>query len=477
MKKRIFAILTLMALMSVGLVAAQSGDLPGAGWNTGQQVQNVGSSPASIVLTAYDQSGTDYNCGTNSNVAPGASVNYLTSNCPVPSGFVGSAVVSADQEIAAIVNVNNRPTGAAAGQYRGTSSPSTTVSFPLVKHNFGGRTTTFYVQNTGPTADITATFITGPLNGATTTRNHTYTNVPTNAMVIVSPADASVPGGDLGSLTVSSSSALAGSSLEHEHTATVGSNLQASTGFTSADADTTLYCPLYRKSHTANGFSTGVQVQNVSGSAQNITFEFTYSVGGGAVQNFSQTATNVANNASFTFFAGSIAGIPNGALGSAKITSGGDVVAVVNDRAFNLNPSRLSTYACFSDGDKTNQVVIPLFKEFFGGNTTGIQIVNVGASPATVNVTYAPVGGSPVTFTAPAIPAGQSATYFGVSSALSPAGINATSGTASSLAGKFGGVTITSNQPIFAIANESSFAGGGSGASGQDNKNYEGFNR
>jgi hypothetical protein len=56
----------------------------------------------------------------------------------------------------------------------------------------------------------------------------------------------------------------------------------------------------------------------------------------------------------------------------------------------------------------------------------------------------------------------------------SPAGITVVSGNAASLNNSFGGVTITSNQPIVAIANESSTA---PNPSGQDTKNYEGFNQ
>lgn len=469
MKKILLFVGSAVALLTFGLVAAQSG-LPGAGWQSGQQIQNVGAGPANISLVAYSLTGTSFDCASNTNVATGSSVTYLlnaTDCAAAPAGFIGSAVVSSDQEIAAIVNVNNRgASGNAAGQYRGTDSASvaTTISFPLVKHNFGGRTTTFYVQNTGATAaDITATFVTGPLDGPTTSRNHVYANVPANSMVVVDPADAAVPASDLGSLTVTSTNALAGTSLEHEHTATLAGNLQASRGFAAADADTTLFCPLYRKAHTPNGFSTGVQVQNVSGSAQDITFEFTPNDGSAA---YTETATAVANGASYTFFAGNIAGISNGKVGSAQVTSAGNIVAVVNDRAFNLNPSRLSTYSCFAASSATTTVVLPLYKEYFGGNTTGIQIVNAGNATATnVNVTYAPVGKAAIVLSAGSIPAGESVTMFG-KSATTPALFNT-----------YGGVTITSDQPIFAIANESSFAGAGQTPSGQDNKNYEGFNR
>jgi hypothetical protein len=476
-KKTIIVFALLIALMvSFSLVAAQT--LPGSGWKSGQQIQNVGTADASIVFQAFGTDGVPYNCD-GATVAPGASFNVLTdSDCQVPAGFVGSAVVSADQPIAAIVNVNNRGTGTAAGQYRGTDGAdvATSIAFPLVKNNFGGRTTTFYVQNAGTAANtINATFRVGA-----NTYPKSFPSVPGNAMVVISPADAGVPQGAVGSLTVQGSQALAGTSLEHEASAAVAQNLQASKAFTPNDYDDIAYCPLVRNAHTANQQTTGIQAQNVGAAAQTIKVDYSYSIGGGAVQTKSVTSPSLAVGESYTFFGGDATnGLPAGALGSAKVTGmgGGNIAVVVNDRGFaTVNPNRVTTYACFAAGSASTDVVLPLYKEYLGGNTTGIQIQNVGAGPATVEVTYQPTSGSPVTFShTTAIGVNASATFFGVSGLTSPAGITVVGGgNAAALNNTFGGVVITSNQPIVAIGNESSSA---PNPSGQDTKNYEGFNQ
>ena len=471
----IFALIIVL-LVSVSLVAAQ-GQLPGSGWKSGQQIQNVGSANASIVFQAFGQDGTPYNCG-GDNVAPGASTNVLTdADCPVPAGFVGSAVVSADQPIAAIVNVNNRGTGTAAGQYRGTDGAdvATSIAFPLVKSNFGGRTTTFYVQNASTSPNnINATFRVGAQ-----TYPKTFNAVPGNAMVVISPADAGVPAGSVGSLTVTGSQSLAGTTLEHEAAAAVAQNLQASKAFTPNDYDDVAYCPLVRNAHTANSQTTGIQAQNVGAGPQTVRVDYSYRIGNGAVQTKTVNSPSLAVGESFTFFGGDASlGLPAGALGSATVTGvgGGNIAVVVNDRGFNTaNPNRVTTYACFAAGGSSPDVVLPLYKEYFGGNTSGIQIQNVGAGPATVQVTYQPTGGSPVTFShSTPIAVGSSATFFGVSALTSPQGITVVSGNQASLNSTFGGVVITSNQPIVAIVNESSNA---PNASGQDTKNYEGFNQ
>lgn len=476
MKKLSIFVLIFVLAASFTLASAQGDGLPGSGWESGQQIQNTSDTDtATIVFTAYDQSGNPTDCGTQT-AAPGASVNYLTEDCPVPDGFQGSAVVSADAPIAAIVNVNNRSVGDAAGQYRGTdgSDVSTTIAFPLVKNDFFGRTTTFYVQNASDQPnDITATFST-----TSGTNSQSYTDVPANAMVIFMPTDAGVPAGDVGSLLVEGSQPIAGSSLEHEASAAVAANLQASKAFTPGEYDSVAYCPLVRNNHTGRNMTTGIQAQNVSGSPQTVTVEYSYSVGGGAAQTSTATSPELADGESHTFFyQGANATLPEGALGSATVTgdNGGDIAVVVNDRGFALSPSPVTTYACFPASGTSDNVVIPLYKEYFFGNTTGIQVQNVSGSDVTVELTYSPVGGSPVTIShSDPIAPGASKTFFGVSQGTSPADIT---GADNSLVNTFGGIVITADGPIVAMANEGSFGGFGTTATGQDNKNYEGFNQ
>jgi hypothetical protein len=467
MKKVIPFVILIVVLVSVSLVAAQGG-LQGSGWKSGQQIQNVGNAVAQVVFIAYDQSGTSFDCGTK-NINPGASETYLTDvDCPVAAGFVGSAVASADQPIAAIVNVNNRGTGAAAGQYQGTDGAdvANNISFPLVKNGHSGRTTTFYVQNASTSPNNISVSFKMEYNGTPYTKQ--YNNVPGNAMVIVSPSDAGVPVQQgTGSLEVTGTQPLAGSSLEHETSAVVGSNLQGSKAFTAADGSQDVYCPLYRNAHTAKAQTTGAQVQNVSGGPVNINF--TANAGGSSFGPY--TATNVANGASVTFYAPALTGptIPAGTVGSAVISATGNVVAVVNDSGTEGSGQRKTTYACFGSGDTT--VNIPLAKEFAGGNTTGIQVQNVGGSPSKVTLEYKATNGSTLKIESNnTIAPGESITSFGVSNLQTSLWTQVSS--SGSMAGTVNGVVITAAQDVVAIANEASSA---PNPSGQDTKNYEGF--
>ena len=465
-----FFIIVLLLVVAVSVVGA----LPGSGWKSGQQVQNVGGSSAQVVLTAYDQGGTNYNCGTE-NVDPGASVTYLTDvDCPVPAGFLGSAVVSADQPIAAIVNVNNKGTGLAAGQYQGTDGAdvATTISFPLVKNDHNGRTTTFYVQNaSNSTNDITATF---NVNGVTYTKS--YTGVAANAMVIVSPTDTtpSMPSGfgNVGSLTVVGTQPLAGSSLEHQTSAPVGQNLQASKAFIAADGATDVYCPLYRKNHTVRNQTTGAQVQNVGGAAIAVgDIVFTVNASGGPVVYNNTEAVDPGE--SYTFFAGTLAGLPDGTVGSATISSTQPVVAVVNDKGSQGGNDRVTTYACFGSGGTS--VNVPLAKEFAGGNTTGIQVQNIGGANTQVTLEYKATNGKALTVKSKnAVAPGASITSWGISN-YPNAEWDVLSGTPGDMIGTVNGVVVSGTADLAVIANESS-NGTYQTASDQDTKNYEGFN-
>lgn len=466
--KKVFPIVVLVVilLVVVGVVFAAP---PGSGWKSGQQVQNVGGSNAQVVLTAYDQTGANFDCGTET-VGPGASVTYLTdSDCPVPPGFLGSAVVSADQPIAAIVNVNNKGTGLAAGQYQGTDGAdvATKITFPLVKADHKGRTTTFYVQNASQNPNnISAKFA---VNGV----DYTFTknNVAANAMVVISPADAGVPAGDgqVGSLTVDGTQPLAGSSLEHQTSAPVGENLQASKAFTAADGANDVFCPLYRYNHTSKNQTTGAQVQNVGGSAVDV--QFTVNAGGSS---FGPYTANIAAGASHTFFAGSLSpALPSGTVGSASIESTGPVVAVVNDKGTVNGSERVTTYACFGSGGTS--INIPLAKEHAGGNTTGIQVQNIGGSATTVTLAYKSTDGKSLTIESKsAVAPGASITAVNLYK-LPDATWQVNSGNPADMVGTVNGVVASGGADLAVIANESS-NGDLSAASNQDTKNYEGFN-
>ncbi len=482
MKKRIVSVsLALAMLMAlVGAASAQTG-IPGTGWWTGEQVQNVGSATANIVVTAY--SSTSASTYTSSQtVAAGAAFTFIPSNfAGMPAGFVGSAVVSSDQPIKAIVNVTNNqsgslgvPGGLAAAQYQGTEVADTALYFPLVKHNRFGKTTAFYIQNAG-TAAAAVTAVFKMDTGGTYTK--TVASVDPNKMVLINPIDAGVPsvggaGGrdNIGSLTVTSAQPLAGTVLEYIQGQAVATVLNGTRGFTAADFDTTVFAPIVKNNRF--GRFTGIQVQNVSAGPIDITINYVGATG--CTGNFSESATAVPAGASRTFVQqGAASPFPVNCIGSATISATGNIVAIVNEGNLTGFPAAGTTYSALPNNSTTTKVSAPLFKDRRFGFSTGLQIQNVGNATANnVVVTFA-CGGA-ATFTAISTPqtiAAGAAKLFrepstmpaGTFTALNPF----SSGNVSCSA------TITSDQPIVAIANEAAQTGG---TSLRDANNYEGFN-
>ena len=447
---------------------------PGSGWQAGVQVQNMGESQTLIGYKGIDANGTLTDCGSVSTL-PGGSANFLTFwSCPSGHPLFTSGLVSADLPGAAISSISNSPTGTAGGQYRGTEilNSAKSIFFPLVKHNHAQRTTSFSVQNASwDFNEITAFF---KVNGITYSK--VYKSVPPFVSVLITLADAGVPSGNgqVGSLSITGTQPLAGASMEYENGVAVTQNLQTAAAFTAADTDTVLYCPLFRNDHAAKHQTSGLQVQNVDTKIQEVTMTFT-PVGGGAQVIKSQL---VQPGASATFYAPT-ADIPPGTVGSVVVQGEGYIIAVVNENGTEASGQRLmTTYQCFPASSATPEVLIPLYKEFYKGNTSGIQVQNVAGDgrSATIEITYRATNSSAEVVFVPTttIPDGESITFWGVSNLSSPPGLSVVSGTPAALAGTYGSVSITSDTAIVAIANETST---GTNGSGQDSKNYEGFNR
>lgn len=477
------ASILVLGLLIAGVASAQTG-LPGSGWWSGEQVQNVGTGTATIQIVAYDSQTTNTYSESKS-VAAGSAYTFTPINdfASMPAGFQGSAVISSDQPIKAITNVTNQPAGSlgttggkAAAQYQGTdqNSVANTLYFPLAKGDHFGKTTSFYIQNAGSAnaTNIVATF---------TMRNgnvHTY-NLPTlgaNRMAVFTVQDSATynPSSNnarVGSLVVTGDQPLAGVVMEHDTTANPAVVLNSTRGFTSGDFDTKAYAPVVKNSRF--GRFTGLQVQNTSGGPINITVNYTGSGGSCKGLTYSDQANSVANGSSATFvhLSGST-NLPANCTASATITATGSFVAIVNEQETVGSPKAGTTYSAMSDGAATTKVSIPLFKDGRFGATTGLQIQNVGNAAATNwSATFTCTGGA--SFTAVSDPAKTGAIQPGAAFLFyKPSSANLfTAGQPFTSSNVNCAVTITSNQPIVAIANEAPTTPGTI-----DDNNYEGFN-
>jgi len=498
MKKRYYSsvILSLVAILAiVGSALAATDALPGSGWYTASIIQNVSGADTLVTMTAYDKNSTN-TYEISSNVASGANIVFGPGNfTDLPSGFQGSAVVTAAADIRAIVTLTNRydpGSGAGdattpspgAGQYQGMNEPSTTLAFPSIKNNSFGKSTTVFIQNAGGTAATAqCLFI---INGVT--YNYTTALIQPNRMVVVTPTDAGVPTGDAqkGSLTVTSTQALAGAVLEHKTTEVVGTIVQAARAFTPADYDTEIYAPT-NKNNRFNRF-TGLMVQNVSGGAVNVTVTYKGTAGTCAGNTYTDTKTGLAANASHTFPASAL---PNDCNASATVVATGDIVGMVNESYTSAflaaNPSQAQesiTYACLGKTSATQVVSLPLFKEDARSKATGVTVQNVGTVVAHFSVTIKNTVGTFTTISYTLDP-GKAKVFLDmrklpasewVGTALTPALLGCTNtevGCGGN--GNFGMVITSADQPLIAIAQESTYPNLAPRID-QDKSTYEGFN-
>lgn len=488
MSKRVLSILAalVVTVLVVGIASAQS-NLPGSGWWSGEQVQNVGTDEATIVVTAYDKDSAASFVAQEDSVAAGAAKTFVPGDfAGMPDGFQGSAVVSADQPIKAIVNVTNRASGdlgvvggKAAAQYQGVdaSMVAEALYFPLAKGDHFDKTTTFYIQNAGSVAATAqATFL--MRNGDS--YNYTTPEIGPNQMVVFSVLDApdwspTENDGRVGGMMVVSSQPLAGVVMEHftaENPATIA---QSTRGFTESDFDTMAYAPVLK--HNRFGRFTGIQVQNVSAGSVDIKITYTGTAGACEGNTYEDEVTGVAAGSAHTFvqFEGRT-NLPANCTASATIEATGNIVAVANEsyRSDSIPASGQAavTSSAIPDGSATTLVSIPLFKDDRFEKRTGLQIQNVGSVEATNLVaTFECIGAA--TFTAVSQPqtvgAGAAVLFFTPSDDpdMFTAGAPFVSNNVNCA------VSISADQPIVAIANESVVPGG---TLQQDNNNYEGFN-
>lgn len=483
-----------VASLAISILASSSvfaqGTIPGIGWWSGTQIQNVHDSDVTIDMRLYDKD-SNAECNANQAITPGSSTTLTPGSFDQCAGFQGSAVISSDGPVKAIVNITNRqsgdlgdPAGLAAGQYQGLDSGQVAdvLYFPLVKGNSFSKTTTFYIQNAGSSAvSPTATFT--MRNGDTHTVSNQLANIEPNKMRVISVLDATTfnpsdNDGRVGSLTIDagdSSARLAGAVLEHFHIESVATILQATRGFTEADFDDKVFAPVIKNSRF-NRF-TGLQIQNVTAGAIDITVTYTGSAGDCAGNSYTDTATGVAAGASHTFV--HLAGrttLPENCTASATVTATGNVVAIVNESFVSAfvgagNSQRSTTFSAMPEAGATTKISVPLYKDNRFNKITGLQIQNIGSAAANITASFSCQGGA--TFTATSSPqsvaAGGAVLFFRPSNQADkfPGGSPFSSDNVNC------GVTVTSDQNIVAIANESVTPESGFQ---QDNNNYEGFN-
>jgi len=443
MSKRVRVLLVLaLVVAGLGTGVLTSSAQGGRTWVSGIMIQNQSlTESANITVIFYwDQAhgGAEAHRFSDT-IDPGKAVSYYVPDhaktAGLPEGFIGSAVVSSDQPVAA--NVNTQVPGSEGttpglplriGTSSGVLEPSTDLYFPQLMKEYWGWNSYIAVQNTASSsASVTVQYYS---SAGALVATDVQTVGPYTTYIFRQGDNATLSNGFVGSAKVTGTQDLAGIcnfyNSENTYTEAQFHSYNAFSG-----GETTLNVPRVVKDYW--DYNSGLTVQNVGSSATTVTV--TYYFGGTPI---TQTSPSIDPNAAWGVY------LPDQAVlaavsgsGSAKIVSTGQpIVAIINED--NRVVGFGVTYNAFLAGEETTSVLFPQVTAKFWGYSGGIQVQNVGTSTANLTITYSMAGRGDVTKYGTAAP-GMAYEAFAPDEGV---GIDFN-----------GSVVVTSDQPIVGIAN------------------------
>lgn len=364
MKRTIAAGLVLLLVVAALPVAIFAQDIT---YWSGIQIQNQSDQEATICITFYKQDGTVEAEFCDVIIAAGDSKTYGTLDDLVSDGFTGSAVISSDQPVVAIVNTmgNGLDYGASSGSF---SEGASEVRLPLIMKGNYGYSTWFNVQNSSSTDDavVTITYSNGAIEGPVTIK-------PGAAHTFVQDDNADLPDGFVGAATVTST----GGEIVATAVEVGPTTLFAYNGF--VGGATLPSMPLVQQNNW--DYVTGIQIMNIGTTTSTVTVSYTPSTAGSA-----DTETKeIEPSASATFDMNGYLGGTETFVGSAAVTvntADQPLVVVVNQ--LNAGANKGAAYGGFDPASATDTANLPLIMDRNYNYFTGFNIVNAGTITTTV---------------------------------------------------------------------------------------------
>lgn len=387
--------------------------------STNFTIVNLGSAQASGVVQYLKSDGTEWRSSeTFTLTANGGQAifrQYMAGPGYIEQPGQGSVIVSADQPMGAVVQILARGQTPTSGAYSGFVEGSESFYVPLVIRQLYGASglanSQIIVQNTGSSpTDVAIALV---RHDGTGTYTKTVTSLAGGASYLYDLANESpsnVPDGWYGSAVVRATTP-GGRVAVVSNLFTGPHGMQTFNGFSSPARQWGV--PLFT-SRLANGLSTPVTVQNVSGSTipeGGIVMTCTKNaLSWGPVTVVISNTTEILNSASFFVNPVVDMTLPNDWYGSCRIVASADVVAFVQMRV--IGTDRAAAHEAIPTGSTDKTVLIPLAaKRLANGFATVTNIQNLSISAtAHVTFTYTPSpeyvasGGSASIVTIPNVP-------------------------------------------------------------------------
>ena len=377
--------ITAAAVIGVGSASA---NVKATQFATGFQVVNLSQSDANITISFYAE-GSGTAAATFNDTILAADGQKTYANLPVdipsvPEGFLGGAVVSSDQEVAAITNVigdGNFLNGAA---YSGVGTGATEVLLPIIfKNQQGSAYDTFVnVQNTGTeAANVTITYS----NDAT----ETATVQPGSSARFDQATNADLPDDFFGSATVTSDQPVAAAVIQNGQPAILGYN-----GFTGTSTSPVFPLVIAQFSGDNPTFFTGIAIQNAGDAPTDVTVSYTPSGDEGTACTETQTIPAGESAAFGTILSFASEGANTTCnvglfTGSAQVTANSadqPLVGVVNQ--LNSGAFKGGAYNSYDASEATDTIVLALVQDRIAQYFTGVSIINLGDAATTVECVY-----------------------------------------------------------------------------------------
>lgn len=456
----------LMVALSAPIVMAQGDPNANITWSSAYQVQNLASTDATVTITYYEQ-GSDTTYAGNTTVPGDGSVTIFpfVLNDDVASGpetFNGSAVLSSDQPIAAILNTQSSSSPFYGASTLGFTEGATSLSLPLIACNNAGFDTWFNIQNVGSSdANVTVNYVAG---SAGVNATDTVVIPPYQAKTFDQNANTSLGTKTCTDLADTTSDKFVGGATVSSDQPVVASVMFLGTGSIPAvqgyngftGGSTSVNLPLIMANNSS--FYTSIQIQNAGVSDTTITIAYgaNTSTGGDPVSEDwdipaggSVTVLNLGGVSAYSKNDWTTVGKY---VGSATITQTGSepLVAILNQNSTSFT-SLGSTYEGFDPAMGSQKISLPLVAANNSGYLTGIQIMAI-EDGTSVTLTYSEnsieAGEVPTadTFT---LDAGESKTLIQNGAPGELSGVNNWDDI-----GKYvGSGTVTADGPVLAIVN------------------------
>lgn len=389
---------------------------------TSYQVVNLGANPSTITADYYKSDGTKAFSNTFANVpAKGVVTVQQALESGLPSGQF-SAVLSASEPLAAIVNQQLGDAGSGVStapfsSYGAISGGSNEVTIPVIMHNWFGYHTELFIQNVSGTPatvtiDYKPTSSGACASAGTASSGNAVGTLPASTAKSVSqrdltalgapasPCGAAFQGRFLGAATVKST----GGAIAVVVNEYVNGKLFTFNGFSNTGGTTVIF-PAYLR----NWYNYYASLTIANPGATDATVKLTYTPAAGSNPTAAITANRtVPAGKSITVYDGnsgtsdlSSAYPYNTALpvthpdqkrffGSVKIesTNSVPVVAVVNQEATAAAGNQAGAYNGAASTEGTKKISVPLIQSDFYGYYTSLTIATVDGTDASLKITY-----------------------------------------------------------------------------------------